>query len=318
MTADLVAAVDIGATKTLLAVRAMSELADGWQRRGPALRTPSDVEPVRLADWMAAAVRRMEEASGGRVVAIGAAAPGPVDATAGVLTRPFNLGWQDVPFAAMLADRLGAPVTLEDDANAAALGEWRFGAGAGADPFAYMTVSSGIGGGVVVGGELVRGSRGNAGEVGHLGIDPTGPRCACGHRGDVESYAGGSALARRARHAWPHRLLDDGRPAPRTAEAVFRLARAGDDVARRLVDDAAGALATALAAMSAVMEPELIAVGGSIGLGQRRLIRRAASLARSRVMPENGASLRVVPAALGPQSVLAGAADLALRLVERP
>lgn len=318
MSADLVAAIDIGATKTLLSVRAASELAGGWGLSGATRRTDSRVDPERLADWVEVQVRAVSLASGGHIAAIGVAAPGPVDAASGELTRPFNLGWQEVPFASMLADRLDVPVTLEDDANAAALGEWRFGAGEGTDPFAYLTVSSGIGGGIVAGGELVRGVGGNAGEIGHLGVDPRGPRCACGHRGDVESYAGGNALARRARRAWPRARLEDGRRAPRTAEEVFRAARAGDERARALVDDAARALASALAAICAVVEPEVIAVGGSIGLGQRRLVRRAATLARSLVMPENAATLRVVPAALGQESVLAGAAGLALGRLTRP
>ena len=215
----------------------------------------------------------------------------------------------------MLGERLRAPVSLEDDANTAALGEWRFGAGSGADPMGYLTVSSGIGGGVVAGGGIIRGVTGNAGEVGHIVIDPSGPRCACGRRGDVESYAGGAALARRARQVWPRRTLSDGRAAPRAAADIFRAARGGDDDARRLVADAADALAAALAALAAVVEPAVIVVGGSIGLGQRRFIGRAATLARRRVLRENGASLRVVPAALGQESVLAGAADLALRLI---
>ena len=114
---------------------------------------------------------------------------------------------------------------------------------------------------------------------------------------------------------WPRQTLPDGRRAPRDAADVFRAAREGDAAASQLVADAADALATALAAMAAVIEPAVIVVGGSIGLGQRQFIRRATTLARRRVLRENGDSLRVAPAALGHESVLAGAADLALRLV---
>ena len=320
MTEPLVVAVDIGATKTLLTVRSARDLAAGWRPDGPVARAGSHAEPGAFVDWVETEteVARAATSSAGVVAAIAVAAPGPLDAASGVVTRSSNLGWQDVPLASMLRARLGAPVVLEDDANSAALGEWHYGAGAGTDPLGYLTVSSGIGGGLVAGGASIRGARGNAGEVGHIVIDPEGPRCACGRRGDVESFAGGAAMARRARHIWPRALTADGQPAPRTAEDVFRAARRGDAQATGLVTDATAALATALAAMAAVVEPEVIVVGGSIGLGQPRMMRKAVALARKRVMRENAATLRVVPAALGQESVLAGAADLGLRLIAAP
>ena len=316
MTQPLVVAVDVGASKTLLTVRSVRELTAGWRADGPVVRIDSHADPAALVDWVAVEVARSTGRLGGTVAAIAVAAPGPLDAEHGIVTRSSNLGWQEVPLAAMLSARLAAPVALEDDANAAALGEWHFGAGSGADPLAYLTVSSGIGGGVVAGGASIRGARGNAGEVGHIVIDPAGPRCACGRRGDVESFAGGTALARRARRIWPRARTADGQPAPRTPEAIFRAARRGDPQAITLVTQATEALAVAIAAMAAVIEPEVIVVGGSIGLGQPRMMRRAAALARTRVMRENAATLRVVPAGLGQESVLAGAADLGLRLLD--
>ena len=292
MTDLLVVAVDVGATKTLLTVRSVAELASGWGASAPPLRTDSDSDPADLVAWIADAVERSPLRQAGRVAAIGVAAPGPLDARAGVVTRSSNLGWHNVPLAPMLSERLGAPAALEDDANTAALGEWRFGAGHAADPFAYVTVSSGIGSGVIVTGDIVRGSSGNAGEVGHIVIDANGPRCACGRRGDVESFAGGAAMARRARTVWPRRQLPDGGRAPRTASEVFVAARKGDVLARGLVGDAIEALAAAFAALAAVIEPEVIVVGGSIGLGQPGMVRRAANLARKRVLRENARSSR--------------------------
>jgi glucokinase len=308
-----VLAVDIGATKTLLAVRSIDELDAGWQPGPAVLRADTPADPVDLVGWIARAVERLG-ATGG-LAAVGVAAPGPVNAATGVVTRSSNLGWNDVPLTAMLSERLGVPAALDDDANTAALGEWSFGAGRGADPFAYLTVSSGIGGGIIVAGQVVRGATGNAGEVGHIVIDPAGPACSCGRRGDVESYAGGVSLARRARLVWPAPELPDGRAAPRTAADVFRAARDGEPAAEAIVAEAVAALATAFAALAAVIEPGVIVVGGSIGLGQRRFVRRAARLARRRVMDENGRSLRVESAALGGESVLAGAASFALRLL---
>jgi len=317
MPGRLIIAVDIGATKTLLTVRSVDTLAKGWSGGHPVVRVETPTEAAALVDWVAIEADRLAASSGGSLVAAGIAAPGPLDAQRGIVTRSSNLGWSDVPIVEMVGERLGIPAALEDDANTAALGEWHFGAGHGADPFGYLTVSSGIGGGIVVGGHLVRGVGGNAGEVGHIVIDTDGPLCACGRRGDVESYAGGSALARRATDTWPGGSTADGQPAPATAEEIFRAARHGDAQAATLVDDAITALAVSLAAMASVIEPETIVVGGSIGLGQRRAVREAEARARGRILRENGKSLRVKAAALGDESVLAGAADLALRTAPR-
>ena len=317
MTDPLVVAVDVGATKTLLTVRT----ADGARRRlagiGPVGPRREPCRPGRLRGlgrpkpWSACARRR-----GGHVAAVGVAAPGPLDAASGVVTRSSNLGWHDVPLASMLSERLGAPVALEDDANTAASGSGASAPGQGADPLGYLTVSSGIGGGLVVGGDIVRGATGNAGEVGHLVIDPEGPRCACGRRGDVESFAGGAAMARRARTTWPRRETAEGRPRqgppPRTSSAA---ARRGDAQALGLVGDATEALATAFAALAAVVEPQVIVVGGSIGLGQRRHDAQSRDAGPpARAPRERAAPCVSCPAALGQESVLAGAADLGLRL----
>ncbi len=314
-TRRLLLAVDVGATKTLVSIRARGDpvgvtgLTERWA-------TPRD--PVAsVTEIAAAATRLVRSAGGGRVVAAGVVAPGPLDAAAGRIDFSPNLGWRDVPLAGWLSDRLGVPVVLEDDATAAALGEAYAGAGRDADPFAYLTVSSGVGAGVVVGGRSLRGAHGLAGEVGHLVIHPGGPRCGCGRRGDVESYAGGASLARRARETWPGRLLPGGVPAPRDAAAIFRLARGGDPEAARLVEEAAEAVARAIAALGAVLDPAIIALGGSLAFAQPWLRRRAITLARRRAMAETGRALVVVPAALGDGSCLAGAMVLADRLATR-
>jgi glucokinase len=168
----------------------------------------------------------------------------------------------------------------------------------------------------MVGGQALRGGHGLAGEVGHLVVDPSGPRCGCGRRGHVEAYAGGASLARRARATWPTAALVGGRPAPRDADAVFRVARDGDPAARALVEEAAQALGRALAAVGAVVDPARIAVGGAIGIGQPAFVRRATAIARRHCIAETGRSLVVVRAALGEESVLAGAAALGADLAD--
>ena len=317
MPGRLILAVDVGATKTLLTVRSADELARGWAQGQAIARTDTPRDATALVDWVTREARRLVEADGGALAGAGLAAPGPLDAERGIVTRSSNLGWSDVPITTMVGDALSIPVALEDDANTAALGEWHFGAGRGADPFGYVTASSGIGGGIVIGGNLVRGVAGNAGEVGHIVIDPQGPECACGHQGDVESYAGGAALARRAAATWPDGRTEAGARAPTTAEDVFRCAADGDPRAVALIDDATTALAVAFAAMASVIEPQVIVVGGSLGLGQPAAIIEAERRARERALEENGRSIDIEPAALGDESVLAGAADLALRSAAR-
>jgi len=303
-------AADVGASKTLVALVGPQPGGWAWLTLPQRFATPRD--PAVAAALISQVARNL--AGDQRTVAAAAVAiPGPLDRDRGIVTLLANLGWHDVPFAAMLAGQLGVPVVLDDDARLGALGEWSVGAGRGARSLGYVTVSSGIGCGLVLDGEPWAGGHGVAGEFGHLVLDTSGPRCGCGHRGCVEAYAGGLALARAARRAWPRARLGDGTPAPRSAAEVFRLARRGDAAAARIVGEATGALALGLAAIGAVFDPELIVVGGSVALGQRRWIRSVAAASRRRCIAQTGASMRVVTAALADHSALAGAAELAAR-----
>jgi len=273
---------------------------------------PTPKAPEDLVRAIGRFGRQLAAAHGGSIVAAGIAAPGPLDSRTGMILHSPNLGWRDVPLGPWLASELGVPVTLEDDATAAALGESRLGAGRDADVFAYLTLSSGIGAGIVVDGKLLRGANGLAGEVGHLVVDPAGPRCGCGRRGHVESYAGGASLARRAQSAWPER--GGLEPSPRDAAGVFLAARRGDHTGIGLVHDAEKGVAHAIAVLAAAFDPRLIAVGGAVGLGQPSLVRRATGLARHAVLAETARKLTVTRAALGHESCLAGAALLGARL----
>ncbi|MFH1474696.1 MAG: ROK family protein, partial [Chloroflexota bacterium] len=215
--AHLLAAVDVGATKTLVAV---APATAGGEIREPVARwrirrLATDRDPDRHVVAVAAAIADL--VAGVPVRAAGVAAPGPLDPACGVILHSPNLGWREHPFGPALAARLGVPVAVEDDANAGALGEARLGAGAGHDSVLYLTLSTGVGAGIVVGGHLVRGAHQAAGEIGHLVVDPAGPRCACGGRGHVEAFVGGTGLAGRAARAWPSGRLADGRPAPADA-----------------------------------------------------------------------------------------------------
>lgn len=312
-----VAAVDIGATKTSVAVVPLPIV--GWPARTPdgvvRVRTgPTDRDPVIVLTTVVAAVQAGLDDLGPpdtvTLRAVGCAAPGPLDPARGVVVHSPNLGWRDVPLGVPLGDALGVPWRLDDDANLGALGEAILGAGQGRRTVAYLTVSSGIGGGIVQDGLLSAGDHALAGEVGHLdaGIGGTdAPRCSCGRRGHVEAYAGGACLAARAARRWPRGRLADGRAAPRGADAILRAARREPEV-RSLVRDAENALATAIGALAAVLDPGVIVVGGSVASAHPGLVRRATAIAARRAIPETAAALRVVPAALGADCVLVGAA----------
>ncbi len=347
----LLGAVDVGATKTLVTVRE-TPLGE-WSTRGAVVRLPTPRTPVELVAAIAGAFEQLLAGSRpgagtgaratdagrlavlGRLATVGVGTPGPLDAAAGIVIHAPNQRWRDVPLARMLADALGVPVAIDDDANLGALGEAILGAGRGADPVAYVTVSTGIGAGIVVDGRIVHGAHGAGGEIGHLVLDPAGPRCGCGRRGCVEAYAAGAGLERRARaelgHRGPGGTGSGARSAVRgaagragaagrswSAADVFAAAAAGDPGAARLISEGESALARAFAALLATVDPEVIVVGGSLALAHRRYVSRAARAARRLAIVAAGRGAIVRASALGAESVLAGAAVLAGRVADEP
>ena len=158
----------------------------------------------QIADMLGLVEGELGLAGAGRpaIDAVGVSFGGPVDTGRGIVLQSHHVeGWEGLPLAAELGATFHCPVYLENDANAVALGEYRYGAGRGARTVVYITVSTGIGGGIVLEGELWRGSHGVAGEVGHMVVRPGGPLCTCGNRGCLESLASGPSIARRAREA---------------------------------------------------------------------------------------------------------------------
>jgi glucokinase len=307
----LVGAIDIGGTKALLAVGPLP--LNGWDTSTRTVRIESTRDAVVFADQMATALRFLAADAGGELVSVGVGTPGPLDRAAGVIVHSPNQGWHNIPLGPLLSERLGVPVAMDDDANTGGLGETVLGAGNGADPCAYVALGTGLGTGIIVDGVIVHGAHEAGGEMGHLVVDPAGPRCGCGHRGCVEAYSAGAGIERAALRAWPRTKLPDGTRAPRTAAEVFRAARAGDPAAAKIVEEATEALARCFGAIEAAIDPAVIVVGGSVGLGQKGYVARAARRARRYSIEESGSRLEVVAAALGSHSILAGAAILGAR-----
>lgn len=218
---------------------------------------------VRLVDQVAA------EAGVDRSVPVGVVAPGPLEPASGVvLFAPNLVGWQHVPLRRLLEERLGRRVVLGNDGNGAALGEALFGAAKGCRHLIHIMLGTGVGGGIISHGQLVEGVRGLGTEVGHVPVDPNGPRCHCGGVGCIEAYIGGWALARdgealisSGRSEFLRELAGDG---PVTAAHVVEAAQQGDAGARAILEGAARALAAGLAGLVNVFNPQLIVIGGGV------------------------------------------------------
>ena len=250
----------------------------------------------------------------GRVRGLGVSAPGPLDSEAGVvLGVPTLPGWVDIPIAAWLHEALRLPVTLENDGVAAAIGEWHFGAGRGLSDFVYVTVSTGIGGGVIADGRVLRGRRRLAAHLGHMITAPEGERCLCGNRGCWEAQASGTAFGDRSRRLAEQvpgsALFKLG--AAVDARRVIDAARAGDALALDLVADEAELLGIGIVSLLHLFSPQAVVIGGGVSAGFDLLHPGIDAQIRARAMPPFR-EVPVVAAQLGPNSGLVGAACLVL------
>jgi len=246
---------------------------------------------------------------------IGIGCAGPVDRQAGLILNPPNLpGWVRVPLVEYFQEALGRPAVLENDANAAALGEFRYGAGRGARSLVYLTVSTGIGGGIILDGKLWHGLKDGAGEVGHMTLVSDGPLCGCGNRGCLEALASGPSIARRAREALARGRQSRLRDLPDvTAADVARLAREGDPVAGEVWDGTVRYLGVGVAAIVTILAPERVVLGGGVTEAGDWLFEPLRREVRQRVKLVAVESVPILPAALGRDVGILGAAAVALQ-----
>ncbi|OBA61649.1 sugar kinase [Mycobacterium sp. 1100029.7] len=268
--------------------------------------TPADGSAEQVWAVVAAMIAEALAAAGGAVRAVGIASAGPIDLS-GATVSPINIkAWQHFPLRDRVAAAVpGVPVRLGGDGVCMALGEhWR-GAGRGAGFLLAMVVSTGVGGGLVLGGAPYAGRSGNAGHVGHVVVERDGQRCACGGRGCVETVAAGPWLVRWAQA--------NGWPAPPGADAreLAAAATAGDEIALRAFERGAGALAMMIASVAAVCDLDLVVVGGGVAKSGGLLFDPLRAALADYAGLDFLAGLRVVPAELGAQAGLVGAARLA-------
>lgn len=310
---ERILAVDIGGTKTSLM------LAGPGSSREPVLTMPTegDREPRELVREIVRAARNLPGWTARRVELVATGFPGALDPCSGRVRFAPNLrGWENLVPGDLLGEAFGCPVLVENDAGLATLAEWKLGAGSGCDDFVYITVSTGVGAGVVAGGRLLRGSGGLAGEVGHMILDPGGEPCGCGRRGCLETLASGPALARKARaylSAGENSILGPDPDPPEILSAF----RGGDPLAVRLIQELAGWLALGIHNLDVTVNPARVALGGGLGLADPAIL-QLTRRALENLRPQGQEAPLLMPAALGSAAVLEGALVLAGDPIKKP
>jgi glucokinase len=304
--------VDIGGTKlsTVLATCA-GEIVHKVRRPTDAHLGPS-VGVARLIEMLHETLdvqgRALERS---QIAGIGVACGSPMDAERGIILGPPNLqSWNPVPIVEILEREFHLYARLENDANAGALAEWLFGAGKGRRHVVYLTMGTGIGGGLILDGRLYRGANGNAGEIGHMRVvDRGGPLCGCGKHGCLEAFCSGPSIARRTRQALAQepdsslartlRQALDGALDQVTAEHLFTAARAGDPLALHLVDETAHYMGIALSNVIQAFNPEVIVLGTIATAQGDFLLDRVRSVVRAETWPLMSEVVEIVPSPLG-------------------
>lgn len=306
--AELAIGLDLGGTQ----IRAALVDRAGNVVERQAVATAATAGPQVVADQLAAMARAVSEGiAADRLAGVGICSPGPLDAANGkIIWAPTLAGFHEIPISEMLQERLDLPVLLENDGIAAAIGEWRFGAGCGLANLVYVTVSTGIGGGVIGDGRVLRGRLGLAGHVGHMTILPDGDLCSCGNRGCWEALASGTAFTRRARLRCSETGIGLG-AAEMAARDVFEAARRGDALALELVAEEADLLGVGVTNLLHLYSPEIVIIGGGIANGYDMLEPGITARVQASAMPPFR-DVPVVAAALGDNAGLVGAAAMVL------
>lgn len=311
---DLVLGLDVGGTKLAAGVvagngRVLSmEVAPSRVEEGPNAMIERHLALGRAA--VAAAGVSWEQ-----IRAVGIACGGPLDPYRGIIQSPPGLpGWDDVPLVATVQAALGRPTVVDNDATAGAIAEWWFGAGREGEVrnLVYLTISTGIGGGLILDGRVYRGAAGNAGELGHLTIDYQGRQCGCGRRGCLEAYASGPQIAARARERLAEGYASSLGALPAiTARDVAEAAASGDPLAREVWDETTAMLGSAVANVLDVFNPELVVLGGGVTRSGEQLLApvREAGLRQAMAPARNAAD--VVLAGLGDELGVVSAATVA-------
>lgn len=286
------------------------------------MATRPEVGIDRLVMAIRAALSQITLGNGahGHIAGIGVGVPGPVDVANGSLVAPPLIPeWDGYPLRADLVARLDLPVLIDNDATLGVLGEYTYGAGQHVEALAYLKVGTGVGCGLICNGEVYRGARGYAGEIGHLMVAQNGPPCRCGSYGCLEAMAGGEAVAQQAKLALKagHRssLSNIADPNTITARDVAAAAQAGDALGRQILNTAGHLLGIALADLVNLLNPGRIIIGGGLAQAGDLLLTPLRDTVHMRAMRASGQATEIVPAALGRDTIALGAVAMVLKSV---
>jgi glucokinase len=270
-------------------------------------------------------VEETRDAYDGKISAVGFGIPSLIDRERGSAANTVHLPLHDIPFRDLMSERLGLPVALDNDANAALVAERRFGAARGADHAVLLTLGTGIGSAIVADGKLLRGASGAAGEIGHMVIEQDGPRCTggCPNRGCLETLASGTALAREALlSARKHPDSELGRALAAGREIsgalVVELAHDGDEPSREVVALIGSRLGVGIANVVNIFNPEVVVIGGGVIAAGELMLESARAVVAERALSPSKDVVQIVATRFGAEAGMLGAAVLALDLVARP
>lgn len=310
---DVFLGIDLGGTKVLSVVARRDGTILGEDQRP----SRGNESPGAVVDAVVASAAAATEAAGNPALAgAGLASPGPIDMDRGVVTTPPNFAdWRDVPLVALLEERLGLSVRIDNDGNLGALGEHVYGAGRGVRHLIYIALGTGFGTGVIADGRIFAGYTRAGAELGHLVLDYDGRACNCGNTGCIEAYVSGVAIAGRAetlaREGYGPAFARELESGPLTAKRVFELAREGEPSARALIHDTGLRFGAALSSLVNAFSPERLVVGGAIAASWDDLVVPAEAEMRRRAFPHLVTPVTLVPAELGTRAAAMGAVALA-------
>lgn len=313
----IVAGVDMGATHASIAI------ADFSAKIIDEISIPIQIKdgPEKCIPQIKSALNQLLERNGlqiSEIMAVGVGVPGPVIKDAGmVMSPPIMPGWDRFPIRQTLEETWGCPVSLNNDAELGALGEWAYGAGRGEKNLAYIKVGSGIGAGLIINQQIYGGTTGSAGEIGHITIDENGPLCTCGNHGCMEAFAGGNAIAQQARklvESGKRTILSSIPPEAITARDVAECASRGDLPAQEILMRAGTFIGIAIAGLINIFNPGAVIIGGGVAQVGDLLTNSIRQAARERSLLALEQSVRISTAMLGQRSSLIGATVQAVNL----
>lgn len=256
--------IDLGGTKLAAGRIVKEKVVEEFLK----VKTQGEAGPAGVVRQIIQLTERLINSGQDKLKGIGVGVPGSVVWETGVVKRVTNLpGWDNYPLKSILQDHFQVPVVIENDANAAAWAEFKYGAGQGSTDILYLTVSTGIGGGIIVNGRLLRGATGTAGEIGHMILNSQGERCNCGNLGCWETLSSGTAIANKARKLISQglkSLISSIAEEDIKAEHVFEAYRRGDEVAKIIVEEALDYLGIGIANLVNIINPDKVIIGGGV------------------------------------------------------